>query len=320
MSRLRTIIVFFAVLSLSLMSSTIVRASEQTRERLVYNGDTVRISVLPLYPIREFVETVFKEKYGRELNGPMNLLRGYLGTWEISDEKLYLVKLEVHIYDNYYKSIDLLDIFGDKCVDGRVLADWYSGIIIIPTGHQIRSFLGFFRVHRTYSTEDHVLVKEGYLIKTEHIKNYISVPGAIPRLYSTDNDQINYIGEKRVCQAITDSLNRNPQILNKVLQPTELDLLLVVIGPKGTITGVSSRSPKSKTHKRNRALKRLLKDLRFDIVKFWGEKYSENLALLYEYDGNTLYLKDELMSPSFSRSATPTDDTRRLIEKVMLQD
>ncbi|MBP5423991.1 MAG: hypothetical protein J6Y78_16280 [Paludibacteraceae bacterium] len=316
MTKLRTIIVI-SVLLLSLMSSTIARADEQINERLIYNGDTVSISVLPLYPVRDFVETVLKEKERRELSRPMNLLRGYLGTWEICDGKLYLVKLDVPIYHNNYKSINLFDIFGDKCVEGRVLADWYSGNFIIPTGNLTRSFLGFFRIHRTYSTEDHVLVKEGYLIKTQHIKNYISVPGAIPRLYSTDDDQINYIGEKRVFQAIIDSFNRHPQILKKELQPTELDAIKVVIGPKGTVIDVSSRSPKSKFYKSNRPLKRLLKDLRFDIVKFWGKKYSEQIVLLYEYDGNTLYPKDELRSPSFSRSSTPTAGTRRLIEKAV---
>lgn len=321
MTKLRTIIVF-SVLLLSLMSSTIARASheqithEQISERLIYNGDTVSISELPLYPIRDFVETVLLEKYGMVFKGEINLLRGYLGTWEISDEKLYLVKLDVPIYHhNNYKSINLLDIFGDKCVDGRVLADWYSGEIIVPTGSLIRSIFAFLSIHRTYSTEDHVLVKEGYLRKTRHINNYRTVPGAIPRLYSVDEDQINDIGEKRVCQAIIDSLNRNPQILKKELQPTELDAIIVVIGPKGTVTDVSSRSPQSKSHKRNRPLKRLLKDLRFDVINIWGKRYSEELWIVYSFDGDTLYYPKKRLG--FLFFCHPTDHTRRLIEKAV---
>jgi len=295
MSRLRTIIVFFSVLSLSLMSSTIAKATSQVGERFIYNGDTIEISTQPLYTIAHDVESILKERYGLDMFEEMALAiaRGYIGTWEFKDGKLYLIKLSF----TSFKGISLQDIFGDKCIDGRVLADWFSGRIVIPKGKWL--VYDGFSAH-TYCKEEHLFFKKGILRKTKQVNNYITVPGAISRRYnqyfsySYYNDEDDYeridLEKLKVRQAIINCLNLHKQELKKKIFFEGLmyhDPITVTIGPEGLITEVWFYGEK------NNYLKKLLQGLRFDIIRFRGKKYSERIHINFDYDGEYLYLDDD---------------------------
>jgi hypothetical protein len=58
--------------------------------------------------------------------------RGYIGVWKIIDDKLYLTELRSCCYKEDKITGDLNEIFGERCQNGKVLADWYTGEIIIP--------------------------------------------------------------------------------------------------------------------------------------------------------------------------------------------
>ena len=292
MSRLRTIIVFFSVLLLSLMSSTTARASSQVGERFIYNGDTLKIATQPLYTIVDDVESILKERYGLDMYSIVgySLARGYIGTWELKEGKLYLIELSFTAFEG----ISLQDIFGDKCIDGRVLADWFSGKIVLPKG----DWLVYDGVSAsTYYKEEHLIFKKGVLRKTKQVDNYIPVHGAISRRYNLYYD--NNVEPSRfridlervkVKQAIINCLNLHKQELKrkKVLESVMYNYhIIVTIGPNGIITDVKLDLDK------NKYLKKLLQGLRFDIIRFWGKKYSERVHIDFRYDGEYLYLKDE---------------------------
>ena len=303
MSSLRNIIVFFSVLLLSLMSSTIARASSQVYERLIYNGDTIEISTQPLYTIVDDVERILKERYGLDMFEKIafSIARGYIGTWEFKNGKLYLIKLSFTAFDG----ISLQDIFGDKCIDGRVLADWFSGRIVIPKGDYLASGLNA----RSYYKEEHLFFKKGVLRKTKQVNNYIPVRGAISRHYHQFysycyyNDEDDYeridLEKLKVRQVIINCLNLHKQELRRMKVFDDLmyhDPLIVTIGPEGIITEVWFNR---ETRKR---LKKLLQGLRFDIIRFWGKKYSESVYVYFTYDGEYLYLDDDsLQLPSLYR-------------------
>ncbi len=92
------------------------------------------------------------------------LWRGYVATWELSEGKLYLTKVEVsrpnpaapQKDDNYADDeieVDILnDLFPGKA---RVLADWYSGALIVPNGQLVEY------VHMGYGS-----TYERYLVST----------------------------------------------------------------------------------------------------------------------------------------------------------
>jgi hypothetical protein len=61
------------------------------------------------------------------------LWRGYIGTWEIVDHRLYLVEFLGNLKDGSEASI--ATIFPD--FPDRVFAHWYSGTIRIPQGKRL---------------------------------------------------------------------------------------------------------------------------------------------------------------------------------------
>lgn len=75
---------------------------------------------------------------------PMNTAcwRGYVGQWEIVDNRLYLVGLEGMLRDGSEASV--ATIFPD--FPDRVFANWYSGVIRIPQGKCIEY------VHQGYNS------------------------------------------------------------------------------------------------------------------------------------------------------------------------
>ena len=70
------------------------------------------------------------------------LRRGYLGRWEVIDDRLYLVQLEGTLRDGTKASV--ASIFPDS--SERVFAHWYSGTLRLPQG----KLLGY--VHQGYGS------------------------------------------------------------------------------------------------------------------------------------------------------------------------
>jgi hypothetical protein len=97
----------------------------QSTEIIMYEGKAVALISLPL-------EEVFKEKTKHHLLFLLNpsLWRGYRGTWEIREEKLFLIGLETCISGGKEQNVGIL--FPGKT---EVFADWYSGFLELGLGN-----------------------------------------------------------------------------------------------------------------------------------------------------------------------------------------
>jgi hypothetical protein len=74
------------------------------------------------------------------------LWRGYVATWEIRDDRLYLVGLKSHLPDG--REGTLGDLFPDS--PDRVFAHWYSGTLRVPQGKEIGYVhAGFGSIHES---------------------------------------------------------------------------------------------------------------------------------------------------------------------------
>jgi len=102
----------------------------QTREILYYNGEKFLLSTEPLKPLLEIIgdETPFPEPHVIS----SGCWRGYVGTWEIKDDKLYLVELQGYPKEN--KELSLDNLFPNQNI---VFAEWFSGEIKIPQGKML---------------------------------------------------------------------------------------------------------------------------------------------------------------------------------------
>lgn len=130
----------------------------QAGDILSYNGEKTTIATEPLKPYletRSDVGLIFKSTA---------LVRGYIGTWEIRNKKLYLASLVGFIENN--KQVDLNYLFPNKT---EFFANWFSGDIRIPDGKLLEKInLGYESVFE----KDRILTfNEGILISETVIAN-----------------------------------------------------------------------------------------------------------------------------------------------------
>jgi len=130
----------------------------QAGERLRYKNEDYSMATEPLG------EYLFSRKDINFVFSSTACWRGYIGSWEIADNKLYLIGLEAYI-DNY-KEVDLGYVFPNQ---DKVFAYWFSGHIRVPTGKMIEY------VHMGYNSifeKDLILeFREGVLISEKEIDN-----------------------------------------------------------------------------------------------------------------------------------------------------
>jgi len=109
----------------------------QIAESLLFEGRTVSMCTEPLndYFLLSGKHPLFESNSSA-------VWRGYIGSWEIKDLRLYLVGLEGVLEDG--TDVTLGTLFTD--FPERVFAHWYSGTIRIPQGKQLQY------VHMGYSS------------------------------------------------------------------------------------------------------------------------------------------------------------------------
>lgn len=71
--------------------------------------------------------------------------RGYIGTWEVRDGRLYLIGVAAEICNlpliwdcpkDQRRKVGLVDLFPQQ--GGAILADWFSGTLRVPIGGQLQ--------------------------------------------------------------------------------------------------------------------------------------------------------------------------------------
>ena len=129
----------------------------QAADILSFNGKKTTIATEPLKPYletRSDVGFIYKTTA---------LVRGYIGRWEIKNNKLFLVSLLGFVENN--EQVDLNYLFPNQT---EVFAKWYTGDIRIPEGELLKKInLGYASV---FEKDRFLTFKEGILIR-ETIKN-----------------------------------------------------------------------------------------------------------------------------------------------------
>jgi len=122
----------------------------QVKERIIIDGE--KYPLLNALSLPED-DTKIKQKEG-PISTRSSCWRGYVGIWEIKDDKLYLIDFSSGKYD--------------VLVNLPILADWISGTAKVATGEVKASSSWDIE---TYETETHLTFENGLVVKTENIKN-----------------------------------------------------------------------------------------------------------------------------------------------------
>jgi hypothetical protein len=239
----------FIILNLVCLNS--IFSTEQTPDYLIYKNDTLRIYSNPL---GEKVEQLFKDKkFTKQRCLSTACWRGYRATWKIEDGKLYLLKIADCC--NSEIRADLKLIFGNELINNKVLANWYSGEIIIPVGKNIYGeHMGYSNVHEF---EDILEIKEGEILKTNRVDNR--------------KTSLEYLNSDKLTIHLIKELDK--KILNKIWENEfELDFYVdIVSNEKRQILKVSFEQI-SDIEFENEIKKAILKIKDWDILYKHGEK------------------------------------------------
>ena len=126
---MKKLIFILALIILTFSINSRVLATEQQSEVIIFEGKTYHFPYLhPLQPYLEKLEIKPEFRIEPEVITSGNW-RGYMATWEISENKLYLKDIESYIGDKKITIHDISDEFKKK--SEKIFAYWYSGPIFI---------------------------------------------------------------------------------------------------------------------------------------------------------------------------------------------
>ena len=131
----------------------------QIHERLILDGEETSMAFCP--PLPDGHPNISASDSDEVAGDPLDFLlhstacwRGYRGTWEIKDGRLYLVGLRGRF-----------QLRGGE----PLLADWFSGVLRVPQGEMIQSVhMGFGSV---YEQEVHIKIENGTVVARRVIDN-----------------------------------------------------------------------------------------------------------------------------------------------------
>lgn len=130
----------------------------QARERLIFNGEETSMASEPL---EEYLKSKSDITF---VSNTSTCWRGYYGTWEITDNKLYLNKLKAYIEG--FKEVDLNYLFPEQ---NQVFANWFNGEIRIPKGELLESIhAGYASI---YDTDLFLVFENGVLVRQYEVDN-----------------------------------------------------------------------------------------------------------------------------------------------------
>jgi len=124
----------------------------QVPDRINYQGEAL---ALLSNPLESYAGPEEKKLRFRPINTAN--WRGYVASWEVSEDTLYLVGVSA-TYANGSTPI-LKEIFGDVNEQGRVMASWFSGELRIARGKVVHYVhMGY---HSTFEQEIFLTVEDG---------------------------------------------------------------------------------------------------------------------------------------------------------------
>jgi hypothetical protein len=156
---------------LILVSAQLAFATAQSPDKLIYKGEKFALFANPLQDYYHSFSPADSTIYPNFDTGGITSYstgcwRGYIATWEIKNDTLYLIKIEDCSDEG--KTFDLTKIFSSKVKKGRVKADWYSGELRIPKGKMVEYVhMGYMS---KYERELTLEIEKGVLLYAEEFK------------------------------------------------------------------------------------------------------------------------------------------------------
>ncbi len=243
----------------------------QIPDLLVLGNDTLRLFANPL-------ESYFQQGHTREFPdlrgcGSTACWRGYQAIWTIIENKLYLLRIQSCHTGNWCNDThpaNLQQMFRGKFSNGKVLADWVTDSLIAPHGKRLRYIhMGY---SSTYEYDKLIYVRNG---NVEFIKDFHNVVSGTKRLSRYDDSLVH--------RTIFNLVDKNIR-WNK-LEKDEEDWWFEEVEITITKNGKTRVDKESLTiDEYYPELKRILKKVKWEVVKRFGLPYEERIRFTFYFD------------------------------------
>ncbi|MCC6753131.1 MAG: hypothetical protein IT266_03995 [Saprospiraceae bacterium] len=130
----------------------------QAGESLFYKGEVTWMAVEPL---NQYLQNRNDIKF---ISPSTACWRGYIGQWEIKDNKLYLIGLNAYIEG--YREVGLNYLFPGQI---EVFANWFNGKIRIPQGEMLEYVHSGYA--SMYESDLFLVVENGILVNQYEVDN-----------------------------------------------------------------------------------------------------------------------------------------------------
>jgi hypothetical protein len=138
-------------------------ATGQQAELITVDGIEHDLNTLPLEPYL----TAHPEQRPRSSITSSGLWRGYVGHWAIVDGRLTLTRIEVIANIDENVGPRMKDVTRLHFPTAPVVADWYSGALIVPRGELVNYVhMGFASTYEAYTV---LIVKGGTVLKRDDL-------------------------------------------------------------------------------------------------------------------------------------------------------
>lgn len=144
-----------------LLGSIKIFATAQIPDILIYRGDTLMLYANPLELLPN-VDSLRNKMFGPKAGWSTACWRGYQAEWTVINQELFLSAIYSCSNRNRSKA-NLKNLFGEKCIEGKVKADWVSAKLIAPQGKRLNYVhMGY---ESLYEFENEFQFKKGKLIR-----------------------------------------------------------------------------------------------------------------------------------------------------------
>lgn len=122
----------FAIIILLLTFNVKVFATAQVPDLMVIEKDTF---LMHTNPLEIYLDSIGNRDFP-DFTGKNSTAcwRGYQAIWRVENDSMFLETIQSCHRNEDDVDANLKKMFGDKCINGRVYATWFTGLIVLPHG------------------------------------------------------------------------------------------------------------------------------------------------------------------------------------------
>ncbi|MBL7765523.1 MAG: hypothetical protein JNJ58_05485 [Chitinophagaceae bacterium] len=123
---------FYSIILILLICNLRIFATSQVPDLMVIGKDTF---LMHTNPLEIYLDSIGNRDFPDfKSGGSTDCWRGYQAIWRVENDSMFLEKIQSCHRDEGDVDANLEKMFGDKLINGKVYAYWFTGLIVLPHG------------------------------------------------------------------------------------------------------------------------------------------------------------------------------------------